>query len=359
MKTITAAVGAMALTAGAACAGGVDRSGQGIGILFETGTNVIDFSYGYASPSVSGVFGGAVGSGDMTDAFSQFGLGYKRDLNDQWSMALIFDQPFGADVAYPAGTGYPLAGSTGTIDSNSITAVLRYKASDRFSVHGGLRAIRTSGKVGLTASGYSMSTDTQTDYGFLIGAAYEIPDIALRASLTYNSEVTHDLNVVETVAGLGTLPASPMTTEMPKSVNFDFQTGIAADTLLMFSARWVDWTSFNISPAVYSSVNGALVDYDSDTISYSLGIGRKFNDKLSGSVMVGYEDQSGGLSGNLGPTDGYTSVALGLKYQVTDSTSISGGVRYVWVGDATTETLFSDFSGNSAVAAGFKISHSF
>ncbi|CUH62522.1 Outer membrane protein transport protein (OMPP1/FadL/TodX) [Thalassovita gelatinovora] len=357
MKKIAIAVSAVMLTAGASFAGGVDRSGQSIGILFESG-NVIDFSFGHVAPSVSGVFSGLAGSGNMSDAYNQFGLGYKRDLNDKLSMAVIWDQPFGADVAYPSGTGYPLAGSTGTIDTNSLTAVLRYKTGERFSIHGGVRAIRTSGKVALPASGYSMTSDTQTDYGYLIGAAYEIPDIALRAALTYNSEVSHNLNVVETVGGV-TLPTSVMPTEMPKSVNFDFQTGIAANTLLMFSARWVDWTSFNISPAAYTSVNGALVDYSKDTISYSLGLGRRFNDKLSGTVMFGFEDQGGGLTGNLGPTDGYTSIALGLKYQVNDSTAISGGVRYVWVGDATTKTLFSDFSGNSAVAAGLKITHMF
>lgn len=63
--------------------------------------------------------------------------------------------------------------------------------------------------------------------------------------------------------------------------------------------------------------------------------------------------------GNLGPTDGYTSIGLGMKYQVTEETAISGGLRYVWVGDATTSTIGGDFSDNKAIGIGFKISHTF
>ena len=356
MKKLAAAVSMLALSAGASVAGGIDRSGQNIGIIFEDG-NVMEFSYGFVDPNVSGdaVAGlGGANSGDMSGSFGLPGAGYKRDLSDTISMAVIWDQPFGADVSYPSGTGYPLAGTTGTIDTTSLTGVLRYRMNDGFSVHGGVRGVRISGDVYLANGPYSMSTDTQTDFGYLIGAAYEIPDIALRAALTYNSKITHDFNTDE--GGF----LSTMTTELPQSVNFDFRTGIAANTLLMFSARWVDWTAFDITPTGYfASEHEALVDYDHDTISYSLGVGRRINDKLAASIVAGYEETIGDPVGNLGPTDGYTSLGVGAKYQVSDNTSIAGGLRYVWVGDATTKTISSDFSGNTAVAAGFKVTYSF
>jgi hypothetical protein len=38
---------------------------------------------------------------------------------------------------------------------------------------------------------------------------------------------------------------------------------------------------------------------------------------------------------------------------------ITAGVRYVDLGDATTETIGSTFSGNSALALGLKVSFSF
>lgn len=358
MQRYLAGAAVVALTAGAAQAGGIDRSGQWIGFMFEEGT-VAEFSYGSVSPTVTGTaiagLGGA-DSGDVSPSYALFSAAFKHQVNEQLSFGLMIDQPFGADVAYGAGTGYPFAGANAEVNSTGITAIARYKFSDRVGVHAGIRAVTTSGGVyDLPVTGlglYTMTTDKQTDYGYLIGASYEIPEIALRAALTYNSAITHNFNNTESVAPI----TLPMETTLPQSVNLDFQTGIAADTLLMASVRWVDWEVFDITP---SGLGAALVDYDEATISYSLGVGRRFSDQLSGSVSVGYEAPGGDLVGNLGPTDGNTSLALGLKYQVSENTAISGGIRHIWIGDATTSTILSSFEGNTGWAAGFKLSTSF
>jgi long-chain fatty acid transport protein len=375
MKYTTLLAAGLAVTTTGAFAGGIDRSGQSISALFEDG-NYLEFSFGSVSPNVSGVQTGAFGSivpgigqssGNMAADYTQLGFAYKRDLTDKLSMALIFDQPFGAKVDYSfvdSPAPYAYAGSTAEITTNSVTAALGYKVSDRIGVHAGLRAVKSRGEVALS-SGYTMNTTTETDFGYLIGASYEIPDIALRAVLTYNSAITHDFTATENGAFDSAMP-----TTLPQSVNLDFQTGIAADTLLMASVRWADWTVFDISPIGYVNAptnldNSSLVSYDNDSISYSIGIGRRFNDKLSGSIMAGYEETQGGYSGNLGPTDGYTSLTLGMKYQVNDSTAISGGVSYVWIGDAETEnptalgSTFGEFAENSAFGAGVKVSYNF
>ncbi|MEM5468019.1 OmpP1/FadL family transporter [Celeribacter marinus] len=381
MKTQLTLAAAIAVGATGAYAGGMDRSGQSIAPLFEDGSYV-EFSFGIVTPKVSGAQTGTYddgaedptvvpglgqSSGNMADSYVLPSAAYKRDLNDKLSFALIWDQPFGADVNYshvatPA--PYVFATSTGTVKSNALTAIGRYKLSDRFAVHAGVRSVTSTGEVALS-NGYTMSIDKQTDFGYLVGASYEIPDIALRAAITYSSEITHDFTATDFTG------PHTMTTKLPQSVNLDFQTGIAADTLLMASIRWADWTSFDITPAGYAAISpdgDALVSYDNDTFSYTLGVGRRFSEKLSGSATIGYEKSQGGYSGNLGPTDGNVSLALGLKYQVTDATAISGGIRYVKIGDAKTEnptyptspdTTLGDFTDNSAVAVGFKISHSF
>jgi long-subunit fatty acid transport protein len=368
MKKFLAGVAAIAVTAGTAQAGGLDRTGQGIDFMFEKG-NVVELRFGSVNANISGtVGGGAVSSGNIAENYTQVALGYKQELNDKLSIGILFDQPFGADVAYPTGTGYPFQGATASVDTNAITAVLRYRISDRVAVHGGVRAIRTEGQVGnltvdlnpdpmvFTPGIYNMNTDTQTDFGYLIGATYEIPDIALRAAITYNSEVEQDFTTQQQI-GMTTLPEAPMTIVKPKSVNLDFQTGIAPGTLLMASARWVNWSNFDITP---TGLGGAsLVEYDSDTTTYSLGVGRQLTDKLSGSVTLGYEAGDGTLSGNLGPTDGFRSITLGLKYQVSEGTAISGGVRRVWLGDATTSTVGGEFTNNTATGFGVKLTHSF
>lgn len=357
MKTHLTAAAALAACASGAFAGGMDRSGQSIAPLFEDGS-YMEISLGYADPSVSGTIGsGTISSNDMAKSYLSLGGAYKRDLSDTLSMALIFDQPYGAAVDYGNADGtYPFVGSTADVDTNAITGILRYKLSDRFSVHGGVRVMRSEGTVAIPFYSYDLTTSKETDVSYLVGAAYEIPEIALRAALTYHSATDISFDTTENGSASGS-----MTVTMPQAVNLDFQTGIAADTLLTASIRWVDWSETDISPNGFAlaTSGGSLVDYTEDTISYSIGIGRRFTDKLSGSATVGYEPSSGTPVGNLGPTDGYTSLSLGLKYDVNENTSISGGIRYVDIGDATTSTIGGDFSDNSAIAFGLKISHSF
>ncbi|MCG7492121.1 OmpP1/FadL family transporter [Thalassobius sp. Cn5-15] len=359
MNKFLAGVAVATLTAGAVHAGGIDRTGQGISFMFEEG-NVVDLRFGSISPNVSGsVGGGALGTGNITEDYTQVAIGYKQQLNDKISLGILFDQPFGSDVSYPTGTGYPLAGTTATVDSNAITAVLRYRINDNVAVHGGVRALRTEGEItGLPTRGgiYRLNTDTQTDYGFLVGATYEIPDIALRAALTFNSEIKHDFNVEEQF-GTGTVFNTDLEIRKPKSVNFDFQTGIAPGTLLLASARWVEWTVFDITP---QTLGANLASYDSNTVSYTLGLGRRLNDKLSLSAVAGYEKSTDDLTGNLGPTDGFTSLTIAARYSLTEKTNLTLGVRRVWLGDATTRAPVSgEFTDNTANAVGLQLTHRF
>ena len=357
MRRVLMTAGALALGAGTATAGGIERSNQSVGILFERGTYA-EVNFGTFSPDVSGtVGGGAVSSGDMTLGFGTVSLGYKRALTDQLDMAIIFDQPIGADLNYsPANAPYPLAGSRASVDSNSITALLRYKMPNNFSVHGGVRALRTSGEVALFNGAYTMDTSTETDFGYVVGFAWEKPEIAARVALTYNSAITHDFDANENVVPVSTT----FETEVPQSVNLEFQTGVAKDTLVFGSIRWVDWTAFDIAPVGYVGGFGSpLVEYDNDVITYSLGLGRKFNETWSGAVILGYEKHDGAPTGNLGPTDGYKSIALAATY-TRDNMKVTGGLRYVDIGDATTRLPVGGvFTDNSGWGAGLRVGFNF
>jgi long-subunit fatty acid transport protein len=185
--------------------------------------------------------------------------------------------------------------------------------------------------------------------GYLVGVAYEKPEIALRVALTYASETEFALD--------GTM--GDLTARMPKSVNLDFQSGVAANTLVFGSVRWADWTAAHLT----DSMAGVLADYTNDVLTYSLGVGRKFSDSFSGALTLGYEKGTGELASNLSPTDGYLSVGLGGTY-TKDNMKITAGVRYVDLGGAVTEPAGafpggSTFSGNSAIALGLKVSFSF
>ncbi|MBT8412136.1 MAG: transporter, partial [Octadecabacter sp.] len=299
MKNFLTAGAALLLTTGIATAGGLDRSGQGIGIIFEDG-DYAELSYGSVSPSLTGDGIGGV-TGDIAPTYSQLGMGLKMQVNDQVSLALIYDQPFGADVDYDTGSTYILGTTNASVESDGVTALLRYEINPNFSVHGGARFVQASGVYDVTfpaayASTYSKGNGT----GYVIGGAYERDDIALRVALTYSSEIDVALD--------GT--AGDLSTTLPESVNLDFQTGIAADTLLFGSMRYVGWKGFSLD----DSVAGSILSYDDDVITYNIGVGRRISDQLAASFSIGNEASTGDLTVNLGPTDCYMSYQLGAAF---------------------------------------------
>lgn len=380
MKRLLFAAGGAALVAGQAVAGGVDRSGQSVAALFETG-NYGEFTFGSVGPSVSGVGAGTVptpatpspgvASGDMAPGYTQLGFAFKTDINDRLSAALIYDQPWGADTAYPMTPGYFAAGSTAELSSAAFTALLRFKLTDRFSLHGGVRYEQVSAQAfipfitpvpGVTPP-YEVTGSADWGWGYVAGAAFEIPQYALRVALTYNSEISHDLPTVESSV-LGAGRSSTTSISMPQSVNLEFQTGLNPRTLLFGGVRWVNWDAFDITPADYKALTGggSLVYYDYNTVTYTLGVGRRLTDTLSAALTVSHEPRHDGFSLNLGPTNGFTSIGLALSHQ-TGKVKITGGVRYVMLGDAETTlgggVAAARFSGNSALAAGVKVGFNF
>lgn len=371
MRNILSAVSMLAISASAASAGGIDRSNQGIGILFEK-DRVVELSLGQISPTVSGTDVAAFGgrdTGNIADDFGQVGLSFKADINDNLSYAIIFDQPFGADVNYPL-TSVALGGTTAYTKTGALTGILRYKFNENFSVHGGVRGQRAFGNIDLRGAaygplnGYSISLDDDISFGYLVGVAYERPEIALRVALTYNSDIEHEFDTIETVAG-GALTVSQGVTNVktPESVNLDLQTGIAKDTLLFGNIRWVNWQQFKIDPEFLVARTGAgLIDIE-NTTTYTLGIGRRFNETWSGSISVTYEDDIDPLISPLGPTDGRLGVTLAAVYS-KGPVKITTGINYSKLGDALAETGTPDtarasFEDNDSVGVGVRIAYSF
>jgi long-subunit fatty acid transport protein len=361
MKKQLAVALSIAVT-GAVQAGGIERTSQSVGILFEVG-RYAEFSIGSADPSVTGVASpgaGGAASGDMATDFTSVALGYKQNIGNNIDVALIIDEPVGANVSYPTSAAtYPFAGSTATLDSTAFTGLLRYKMPSNVSLIGGLRYESVGGDVSLPFSGYTLNVDQDQELGYVAGIAYEKPEIALRTVLTYNSERKHDFNSVKENGGA----SLPFTTIIPKSVNLEFQSGVAKDTLVFGSVRWVEWSKFNISPfgfvnAPSNPTGSPLVDFSNDRVTYNLGVGRRLNDKWSAAVSLGYESSKGGLSGNLAPTDGFKSVGLGVSYKMK-KTKITAGVRYVDIGDTTTSTIGAKFNDNKAVGFGLKVGYNF
>ncbi len=361
MKKLLLAAGTAAVAAGSAQAGGFERSSVPLAFMFEKG-NYVELTYGHVSPDVSGALKAnpAITTGGVAKDYSTIGFAIKTDLSPKFSLGLTIDPSFGADIDYPDGGSYPIRGSNAKLRGDTVALVGRYKFSDAVSVHAGVRSVGIGGNVSLASGGstfYSASVKNDRDTGYLIGVAYEKPEIALRVALTYASSTKHDLLHTGVSVFAGGAFSARTVVELPQSLTLDFQSGVAKDTLVFGSIRWVDWTATTlVSP--FAGTANPLVDYDDDSISYSIGVGRKFTDKFSGAVSIGYEKTQGGVVGNLGPTDGYKSVQVGGTY-THENMKISAGVRYVEIGDATALGGASSFSDNHAVAIGMKVGYSF
>jgi long-chain fatty acid transport protein len=359
-RSLVLAVGAGVLAATSAHAGGIERSPQSVGLLFEEG-RLVQFSFGMVAPTLEGTFGPGLSSGDMAPSYSTLNLGYKMPLGERMDVAVIFDQSVGADVDYTgADPGYPFLGTTAELNGSDITALLRYRLDGGFSVYGGLRAQSITATLdGLFVPGapgpYALDVDRTWELGYVAGVAYERPDIALRVALTYNSAIDHDFDSTESF-GAVSLPDGNFSITIPQSVNLEFQTGIAADTLLFGSVRWQEWSAFDITPP---GLGGAsLIDYESDYTTWTLGVGRRFSETWSGAITLGYEGETGDVQGNLAPRDGFASIGLAATYTAGNA-QITGGVRYIALGDATTQTIGARFENNDALAAGIQVKYRF
>ena len=375
MKTTLTTAATLLLTTAAANAGGLDRATLSTGALFEDGTYA-ELSFGSVQPEVSGsvtlpaIAGGAtLETGNLGVDYTTLGAALKFDVDEKVSVAILLGDPYGADVDYPAGTGYPLAGSNAEINSFGVTILGKYQLNENASVYFGPRAVTLDGfaQVVTSAGLYDATYDEDTAFGYVVGAAYERPDIALRVALTYTSELDFSHGTTLATAG-GDVDVAATEFTLPQSVNLEFQSGVAADTLVFGGVRWSEWTATEVNS--FGFPGNPLVSFENDTTTYSLGVGRKFTENFSAALSVSYEEERDGVSSNLAPTDGSTSISLGGTYDVGNGFEITGGVRYIIVGDAETSlpipinadvTLPTtpEFQDNDAIAFGLQVAYKF
>lgn len=470
------------LAATTAQAAGLDRSGQDVTAFLQDGTYA-EAVYTYIDADVTGKDTSGNSVGDAAEAYDFFRFGVKGDINDRFSVGVLYDEPFGAAVEYHGDNNFvsnpnattaagvemitnalgssplpdnvkarvgqiastiktpedaqkvaailkdPLAlqqlvgaaaaqmtpeqlagiaqaaqsasnsleavaananaqGNQGTnveIRTNNVTALVGAKFGEKrnFQIYGGPAIQRLNGQVHLRgvayqgAQGYDARMSTDTDVGWVAGIAYSKPEIALKAALTYRSEIEHETHMAETFPNLALRGIEPTTgrnfkVKLPESVNLDFQTGVNPTTLLTAKVRYVPWSDFNITPPTYSDAarmsnptaypNGLpIVSYSKDQWSAEVGLGKKLSDKLAVSGAVGYDSGAGNPATSLGPIEGYWSFGLGAKYNVTPEWSVSVGGKYLKFGDATaqlpTGAHVGEFTDNDGFIAGVKLAY--
>ena len=206
---------------------------------------------------------------------------------------------------------------------------------------------------------YRADTEKDRETSYILGAAYERPEIALRVALTYESGYTHKFRTTETLAAVPGISGSSITrVDMPDVYTLDFQSGVATDTLVFGSIRHATWSDWHVRPRGYEALTGdEVTGIDSDTTTYRIGVGRKFSDSISGFARVTYEPGNGDVASRLAPTDGSTAFGIGGTY-TRDAFKITGGVEYITFGEAT-DASGTRFADNDAVAVGVSVGYRF
>ena len=359
-----------------ALAAGLDRSGQSIAAFLQPG-NYAEAGISILDPKVQS---NQLKVNDMAEDYYFPSAAIKIQATEHISIGLLYDQPFGAESLYPSNN--PVFGANGEatqveVETHNLSALIGYQPTENWNFYAGPVWQTVEADISLRGqayispkdptkvlSGYDIKIHEEEAFGWLAGFAYQIPEIALKTSVTYRSEIKHKAKSVETHKLMPMLNVeSQLDAITPQSVNIDFQTGVAANTLAFANIRWVHWDQFAVTPKFLNAASGNnLIDYSDDQWSATVGVGRKLNSHWSGSASVGYDSGAGNPVTTLGPTEGYWSVGLGGQYSPAENYFIQAGVKYFWLGDATARTgtkNVGEFEDNYALGYGLKIGYRF
>lgn len=267
-----------------------------------------------------------------------------------------YTQPYGADADYGKNNAYSVTATRFEVDSNEFSLTCSYKfdlGNGSFRLIGGASYQEVSALLDRQTlldfgnEGIGAFTLSDEAWSYRVGAAYEIPEIAFRASLLYSGR--YELNMegeVDTTdfgptgtplvpalvpvlgAGAPTLTTGVFDvdaeTEIPQALEVRVQSGIAANTVAFAAIRWQDWSKLQsivingvISPTTGQINNNVSFDpFYEDGWTVSVGVGRKFSKTLSGLAAFTWDRGTSTTQGF--QSDSY-SVALGGSYAPTEN----------------------------------------
>ncbi|OCW58873.1 long-chain fatty acid transporter [Hoeflea olei] len=288
-------------------------------------------------------------------------VGVKVGVTDDLACLGTYTEPFGAKAEYGTGNAYSAAATEFSIETRDIGLTCSYRfagmqlgvGQSYFRIIGGVSYQELDGfqarqrfldfaQLGVTTVGGVTNTSgigtfsvSGNAVGYRLGAAFEIPDIAFRASLMYGSKYDYDLSGTQNNTGFGAaIPGSAlvpitMNTEIPQSLEFKIQSGIAPGTLAFASIKWQEWSRLGIIPVVggRSPVDGQPTNLSFDPVyrdgwTITGGLGRKFNDSLSGSLALTWDRGTSTTTGT--QTDTWT-VSGGLAHEFNETVELRFG----------------------------------
>ncbi|MBL8576166.1 MAG: outer membrane protein transport protein [Mesorhizobium sp.] len=382
-------------TIGQAGAGGFDRGGVNIDLLFDPSKVATEAGVTYVSPQRTiknvdrlptpppslpdtlGITPSIKVQGDYTVPRA----GFKMNVFEPVDCLATYTEPYGADANFGTGNAYSPTAVDYSIGTKDYGLTCSYKMDVGKGVariiggvsYGEVDAYlsrQTLLAVGNTGIGVFSLSDSA--WSWRIGASYEIPEMALRASVLYNARYNYDglSGTVDTTgfAGgpLGNFTGvDPVTasSEIPQAVEFRLQSGIAPGWLAFGSVKWQEWSKLGVIPinGVISPVFGtpSAVSFDllyRDGWTVTTGVGHKFSETLSGVASVTWDRGTSTISGY--QTDTW-SVASGVSYTATENLEfrlggsvgvMTGGTSsYSGLGDQANAVIY-DFDADVVLA---------
>ncbi len=233
-------------------------------------------------------------------------------------------------------------------DSLGVDAMLSYKhelsKGNYVRVFGGLRSVTVDyEQLSKTLTPVpseldtEISVDSERAYGYRIGAAFEKPEIALRAMVAYESAIDLELDGALTIQGTSFDAAAKAS--LPQSVEAKIQTGIAPKWLASLGVKWTDWSVLDRISVDVASPGGPIPTKVERGLGYTdgwtveAGIGHQLTDKLSLGSSVTWDK---GISG---PYSDTYSLSLGGSYDLADNVKFTLGGRAIYktAGEGTYE----------------------
>lgn len=402
-KAMTMGLVASAAWAGVAQAGGLERGGYNIDLLFDDSRFTTSATATYVAPDrtlenvvdidpsdglgADGIGGGAT-SVQATESYWVPRLGAKLGIGEYVDCMIDYSQPFGAHT----NPGRNWVGANSNIetkidsDGYAGTCSVKFQAGKgQFRMIGGVSYLEISGfKERLVfplppafGSGVGRVDLEDSGIGWRAGVAYEIPEIAFRVSAVYYSEV--ELDEVTGTLDLTGVPVAPPpiggaitpifgSATMPQSFEVKIQSGIAPGWLAFGSVKWVDWSvlqSVPLCPTFTSALgcsSGAANEVTSLDLAYrdgwtvTGGVGHKFNDQFSGLVAVSWDR---GTSTTFGHQSDTWTFATGGSYKPNENVEfrLGGALGILTSGSSVDKRITYDYDSDlvAAISGGVKI----
>lgn len=399
-KIISKGILALAVTGAltsTALAGGLDRGGYNIDLLFDEGRFAAESAVTFVAPqrelknvrdvnttnnpplgagSGGGNLNGLPTSADGSESYWVPRIGAKAAIGDAADCMFDYSEPWGAH----RNEGRNWAGANENIETKVESRNYAVTCSYRFDVGAGqLRLIGgtfyqevygfqerlvqsfaglppalTGGRTGVGR------LDLEGDgWGWRAGIAYEIPEYAFRASLVYNSEVKLD-DITGTLDLSQVTGAAPFdvhgSQNMPDVVELKVQSGIAPGWLGFGSVKWTDWSQFQKIPFCTSAVTGTCTTSNGitsldlgyrDGWTVTGGIGHKFTEEWSGAVSVAWDR---GTSQDFGSQTDTWTLGVGASYTPTKNVEfrLAGALALLSSGSSNTVVIEGETYGQRA-----------